>query len=116
MTDNIDILTDGYIELKYSNLKGFVVLERGNDRNEYLLDIETQSTLSFDTSVNNIVDASFSSDDRYLMLNETIYDTQADTTFVLENGEFFGKYHHVSKTHMNLNNTKIVGIVGFLHH
>ena len=116
MTNNIDILTEGYIELKYSNLNGFVVFERGNDRNEYLLSLETLSIMPFDTSLYDIDDASFSSDDRYLMLNEIIYDTQSDSTFILEESDFFGKYHHISKTHMNSNNTKIVGIVGFLHY
>ncbi len=116
INNNIDILTEGYIQLKYSNLNGFVVFERGNDRNEYLLNIETLSIILFDTSVYNINDISFSSDDRYLLMNEIIYDTVIDSTFAVENGEFFGKYHNVSKTHMNLNNTKIVGIVGFLHY
>lgn len=59
---------------------------------------------------------SFSSDDRYLMSNEIIYDIRADTTIVVEDGGFFEKYNHVSKIHMNLDNTKIVGIVSYLHY
>ncbi len=116
VTNEIDILIEGYINLKYSNLNEFVTFERGNDRNIYLLNIETQSTISFETSLYDIEDASFSSDDRYLMLNETIYDTHLDSTFILEDSDFFGKYHNISKTSMNSDNTKIVGIVGFLHY
>jgi hypothetical protein len=50
------------------------------------------------------------------MLNGEIYDIKADSIIYVEEGLFFGKYHNVSKTHMNLSNSKLVGIVGYLHY
>jgi hypothetical protein len=110
-TNEIRIIRERFILAKYSHSKRDLVYI-----GEQLLNLETFYSFYINSSISDIDDISFSSDDRYLMLNEIIYDTQADSTFILENGEFFGKYHNVSKTHMNLNNTKIVGIVGFLHY
>jgi len=110
-TGEVETIWDLARSIKYSHLK-----ESAYFSNDWLLNLATLSSIEIDSSVNGVNDASFSSDDRYLMLNEIIYDIPADTTSCVEDGDFFGKYHHVSKTHLNLGNTKLVGIVHYLHY
>jgi hypothetical protein len=110
-TGEIETIWEQSRYMKYSHLKEFAYFSY-----DWLLNLATLSSLQVESSVYSADDASFSSNDRYLMLNEIIYDIRADTTSCVEDGDFFGKYHHVSKTHLNLGNTKLVGIVRYLHY
>ena len=98
--------------VKYSNSKYFLAYKW---EGSFLVNLQSGDITQLDINSGDPM-FSFSSDDRYLMLNEIIYDSQADSIICIEDSDFFGKYHHISKTHMNSDNTKIVGIVGFLHY
>ncbi|MBI9031502.1 hypothetical protein JEZ13_05835 [bacterium] len=98
--------------VKYSNSKYFLAYKWEGG---FLVNLQAGDIIQLDINSGDPM-FSFSSDDRYLMINEIIYDSQTDSIICIEDSDFFGKYHHISKTHMNSNNTKIVGIVGFLHY
>ncbi|MBI9031501.1 hypothetical protein JEZ13_05830 [bacterium] len=81
----------------------------------YLIDLLNEEINTFDTdSYTEFL--SFSSTDRYLVMNTGVWDLSLKISYVFSDSEFFKKYNTVDRLHMNINEDRLIGIVSFLHY
>jgi len=81
----------------------------------YLINLLNEEINIFDT--NSYTEyLSFSTSDRYLVMNTGVWDLSSHINYVFSDSEFFEKYNTINRVHMSINEDRLIGIVSFSHY